>query len=263
VNALTALVEGGIFALVFALSRVSGLIAVAPLPWSVAPLRVRVAVAMLLSFVAATGPARLEPGFDARPLVLALGVFSELAIGACMGMTIRLVVASAEIAADFVAPQLGLGVAQLFDPHAQISETPLGTFWRYFAMLLVVVAGFHRQVLGVWFESFGILRPGTFVSPSSAAEVMLAVTVQSIEAGVRIAIPVVAVLFMVQIALAFIARAAPALQIFAVGFAVTLGVGFLVILLCLPDTAQLLLAEISRVDSRIETLLAALLEAPP
>jgi flagellar biosynthetic protein FliR len=80
---------------------------------------------------------------------------------------------------------------------------------------------------------------------------------------VRIAVPVVAVLFMVQIALAFIARAAPALQIFAVGFAVTLGVGFLVILLCLPDTGQLLLAEMSRVDSRIETLLAALLEAPP
>jgi len=263
VNALETLATESIFALVFALSRVSGLIIVAPLPWSVAPLRVRAAVAMLLAFVAATGPAELEAGFDARPLLIALGVLSELAIGACMGMTIRLVVASAEVAADFVAPQLGLGVAQLFDPHTQISETPLGALWRQFTMLLLVIAGLHRRVLAIWFESFGVLRPGTLVSPSSAAEVMLAAIVQSIEAGVRIAVPIVAVLFMVQIALAFVARAAPALQIFSVGFAVTLGVGLLVIVLCLPDTGQLLLAEMSHVDTRIEALLAALLEAPP
>jgi flagellar biosynthetic protein FliR len=263
VSALETLVEGRLYALIYALSRVSGLIIVAPLPWNVAPLRVRAAIAMLLAFVAATSPVELGADFDARPLVVALGVASELAIGACMGMTIRLVVASAEIAADFAAPQLGLGVAQLFDPHARISETPLGAFWRHFAMLLIVIAGLHRHVLAAWFGSFDIVPPGTLVSPSSAAEVMLGLTVQSIEAGVRIAVPVVAVLFLVQIALAFVARAAPALQIFSVGFAVTLGVGLLVIVLCLPDTGRLLLAEASRVDTRIEALLSALLEAPP
>jgi flagellar biosynthesis protein FliR len=263
VNALEALVEGRILALVFALARISGLIIIAPLPWSVAPLRIRAVIAMLLAFVAATGPAALDSGFEPRPLLVALGVGSELAIGACMGMTIRLVIASAEIAADFAAPQLGLGIAALFDPHTRVSETPIGAFMRHFALLLAVIAGLHRQILAAWFQSFGIVRPGTLVSPSAAAEVMLGATVQSIEAGVRIAVPVVAVLFLVQVALAFVARAAPALQIFSVGFAVTLGVGLLVIVLCLPDTGRLLLAEMSRVETRVEVLLGSLLEAPP
>jgi flagellar biosynthesis protein FliR len=263
VNVVETLVEGRALALLFALSRVSGLIIVAPLPWNVAPLRVRAVIAMLLAFVAATGPSQPDPAFDPRPLLVALGVFSELAIGACMGGTIRLVVASAEIAADFAAPQLGLGIAALFDPHTRTSETPIGAFFRHFTMFLLLAAGVHRRILGAWFGSFELLRPGTLVNPSGAAEVMLGLTVQSIEAGVRIALPVVAVLFLVQVALAFVARSAPALQIFSVGFAVTLGVGMLVIVLCLPDTARLLLAEMSRIDTRVETLLAALVEAPP
>ena len=124
-NVVDTLIEGRALALLFALARVSGLIVVAPLPWTVAPLRVRAVIAMLLAFVAATGPSQPDPEFDVRPLLVALGVFSELAIGACMGATIRLVVASAEIAADFAAPQLGLGIAALFDPHTRTSETPI------------------------------------------------------------------------------------------------------------------------------------------
>jgi len=263
VNVVETLVEGRVVALIFALARISGLIIVAPLPWTVAPLRVRAVIAMLLAFVAATGPSQPDPAFDPKPLLVALGVFSELAIGACMGGTIRLVVASAEIAADFAAPQLGLGIAALFDPHTRVTETPIGAFFRHFAMLLLIIAGLHRRILAAWFGSFDVLRPGTLVNPSGAAEVMLGLTVQSIEAGVRIAVPVVAVLFLVQIALAFVARAAPALQIFSVGFAVTLGVGLLVIVLCLPDTGRLLLAEMSRIDTRVETLLAAIVEDPP
>jgi flagellar biosynthesis protein FliR len=108
-----------------------------------------------------------------------------------------------------------------------------------------------------------MLPPGELVNPGRVGGAILALTSQSVEAGVRIALPTVAVLFMVQIALAFIARAAPALQIFSVGFAVTLGVGMLVIVVSLPDTVRLLLAEASRVDMRLQALLTSLTEYQP
>jgi flagellar biosynthesis protein FliR len=263
VNPLEILLEDRAVALLLAIARISGLVMVAPLPWIVAPLRVRAAFVMVLGLVVSSSPLAIDPGLSDRPLSLGLTVICEVGIGACMGFTVRLVIAAAEIAGEFIAPQIGLGVAQLFDPHLHVSETSLGALFRQLAVLVAVLVGLHRQLLAALFGSFEILPPGTLVNPGRAAAGILALTAGSVEAGVRIALPTVAVLFMVQIALAFIARAAPALQIFSVGFAVTLGVGLLVVVLSLPDTAHYLLAEISHIDTRIQSLLGSLLESSP
>ena len=66
------------------------------------------------------------------------------------------------------------------------------------------------------------------------------------------AVAVIALLFVTQVALAFISRAAPAMQIFAVGFAVTLGVGVFALVLTLPDTAREMLVQLSYVGHQVE-----------
>jgi flagellar biosynthetic protein FliR len=252
-------------ALVFlcVLARISGLVVIAPGPWSVAPVRVRSALVVLLAFVATISPLAHGLELSEKPLTVALAIASDFAVGACMGMTVRLVVAVAEVGAEFIAPQLGIGVAQLFDPHLHTSETPIGAIFRQLALLVGVLVGLHRQVLGALFASFHVIPPAELVDPGRAGGAILMLTTQSVEAGIRIALPTVAVLFMVQVALAFIARAAPALQIFSVGFAVTLGVGLLVLVVSLPDTARLLLAEMSHLDGRLQALSVTLAESSP
>jgi len=263
VNALDQLLEGRVLVFLCVLTRVSGLIVTAPGPWTVAPTRVRAALVSLLALIATISPLGHTTELSERPITVALAVLSEACIGVCMGATVRLVVAGAEIAAELVAPQLGLGVAQLFDPHMHTSETPIGGIFRHLAILLGVLVGLHRQLLGALFGSFQAMPPGTLVNPGRVGGAILALTTQSVETGVRIALPTVAVLFMVQVALAFIARAAPALQIFSVGFAVTLGVGLLVLVLSLPDSVHVLLAEMSREDMRLGALLSSLMEPGP
>lgn len=263
VSALTDILAGRMLVFLCVLTRVSGLVVVAPGPWTVAPTTVRAALVTLLSFVATVSPIGYEAHLSDKPLTVALAIVSEACIGACMGMTVRLIIASAEIAADFVSPQLGIGVAQLFDPHMHASETAIGALFRNLAVLVMTLVGLHRQVLAALLGSFTVLPPGVILNPGHAAGAMLALTTTSIEAGVRIALPTVAVLFMVQVALAFIARAAPALQIFSVGFAVTLGVGLLVIVLSLPDSVRILMTEMSHIDTRLSSLLDSLVEYPP
>ena len=263
VNAIDQLLGGHVLVFLCVLTRISGLVMLAPAPWTVAPVRVRAALVSMLALLTTFSPLGYETHLSDKPIAIALAVLSEACIGACMGMTVRLVVAAAEIAAEFIAPQIGLGVAALFDPHMHASETPIGALFRQLSILLTVLVGLHRQMLAAVFGSFHVLPVGELVNPGRAGGAILALTSQSVEAGVRIALPTVAVLFMVQVALAFIARAAPALQIFSVGFAVTLGVGLLVIVVSLPDSVRLLLAEMSRVDVRVQGVLAALTEYPP
>ena len=259
-----ALLEERVLVFLYALTRVSGLVIVAPAPWTMAPARVRGMLATILALLLCVSPLGAQHReLSQQPLAIALGIISEACIGFCMGFTVRLVVAVAEVGSEFVAPQIGLGVAQLFDPHMHTSETSIGAFYRHLAILLSVIVGLHRQVLAALFGSFTVLPAGELVDPGRAGGAILALTAQAIEAGVRLALPAVVVLFLVQVALAFIARAAPALQIFSVGFAVTLGVGMLVLVLSLPDTVRLLLAEMSHVDTRIQTLLLGFAEAAP
>jgi flagellar biosynthetic protein FliR len=262
-DAINELLAGRVLVFLYVLTRLSGLVIIAPAPWTSAPVKVRAALVTILTLVTTISPLGYEPHLSDRPLEVALAVISEASIGVCMGMTVRLVIAVAEMAADFIAPQIGLGVAQLFDPHMRTSETAIGAMFRQLAVLVTVLVGLHRQVLGAVFASFRVLPVGELVYPGRAGAALLALTTTSVEAGVRIALPTVAVLFIVQIALAFIARAAPALQIFSVGFAVTLGVGGLVIIVSLPDSVHLILAEASHVDTRIQTVLASLAEYPP
>jgi flagellar biosynthetic protein FliR len=258
-----ALLEERVLVFLYALTRISGLVMVAPAPWTIAPIKVRAALVTMLALLTSLSPFGAPREISLQPLTIALAVVGEAGIGVCMGMTVRLVVAVAEVGAEFIAPQLGLGVAQLFDPHMHTSETPIGGFYRQLSVLLAVIVGLHRQVLAALFGSFTVLPAGELVNPGRAGGAILALTAQAIEAGVRLALPAVIVLFMVQVALAFIARAAPALQIFSIGFAVTLGVGVLVVVVSLPDSVRLLLAEMSHVDSRIQGLLATLAEPAP
>jgi flagellar biosynthetic protein FliR len=175
-----------------------------------------------------------------------------------IGFVIRLVIAAVEIAGDVIAPQMGLGAAHIFDPQTHASETAIAMMLRNFAVLIAILAGLHRVLIAGLLASFRTLPPGSVADPSRATPALLMATAEALSTGVRMAIPVIAVLLLAQIALAFVSRAAPTMQIFSIGFAVTLVVGTAVVVITLPDIATLLAGEASQAESRIETVLLTL-----
>jgi flagellar biosynthesis protein FliR len=243
--------EAGTFALETV--RIAGMVIGAPLAWQAAPLRVRGALVLLLAFAAHAeiGASLSSPPFEQ----MAFAVGSEFMLGLGIGFVVRLFVAIAEIAADQVAPMMGIGAAQLFDPQTKNMQNVLSTLFRNFAVLLGLIAGIHRLVIGGVMASFKVVPVGSFSNPALETPVILAMTTDALATGVRVAIPFIAILFMTHIALAFISRAAPAMQIFSIGFAVTMATGTLVMVLVLPDLGFELLAEVSKSGGKIETLL--------
>ena len=235
--------------------RVAGVVIAAPLAWVAAPLRVRGALVVLLAFAA---HAEFGTALAPRPIEqLAFSVGSEFMLGLGIGFVVRLFVAVAEMAADHIAPMMGIGAAQLFDPQTKSMQNVLSTLLRNFAILLGLIAGIHRVVLGGVLASFKIVPVGTLSNPALETPVILSMTTEALATGVRIALPFIAILFMTQIALAFISRAAPAMQIFSIGFAVTMATGALVMILALPDMGLELVGEVARSGGKIETLLIA------
>ena len=255
--ALEGLLRTEAVAFVLETTRITGVLIVAPLPWSDVPARARVAVALALGVVAhGWSGAPLEAMSSLPSLVLAGA--SEFAVGAAIGFVVRLAIAVAEIAASSLAPLIGFGVAQVFDPQTNSTQTVLTRLFRLFAILLAVISGMHHVLIGSLLASFRVLPAGSMANPALAAPALLSMSAEALTTGVRLAIPILAVLFMTQIALGFISRAAPAMQIFSVGFAITLTVGTTVLIVAAPDMAREILAEFSHVGTRIESVLIAM-----
>lgn len=256
-NDFFILLTGELAILGLCATRLTGLVVVTPLGWDQAPLRARGAF-VLATALAIHGlhPKTLHPEtfnvFDWIILVLV-----EFLFGVAMGFVVRIAISSAEVAGEAVSSAIGLGAAQMFDPQNGAPSTVMTRVFRMLAILLALGIGAHRVLLGALFDTFRLVPIGAFHDPGAASEVLLGLVSNAFAAGVRIAIPVIALLFMTQIALAFISRAAPAMQIFSVGFAVTLGIGALALVLTMPDTAQEMLVQLSYVGRQVELVATA------
>jgi flagellar biosynthetic protein FliR len=259
VNPLEALIRPELLRFSLELTRIAGVIAMTPLAWSLAPLRFRVALALMLAVVVHGPSARINPAPEFHgQLDLALAIGGELLLGLAFGFVVRLSITVGEVVGEVLTPSIGLGAAQIFDPMSHVTHGVVTTMLRFFSILIALLLGLHRVALGGLLHSFRILPVGRIYTSTGATETLVLLTAELIACAVRIALPVLAVVFVTNLALAFVARAAPAIQVFSVGFAITLGVGILVLVLVLPDLAHQLGADFSHVGTRLERLLAAI-----
>lgn len=254
--ALEGLLRAEIAVFLLECARITGVIIIAPLAWVTAPARVKIALVLMLAFVVhglsnqAVAPVS---AFEAG-----LSLCSEFAVGIAMGLVVRIVVAIAEMCGDFVSPAIGLGVAASFDPTTHQNQSVIANILRHLMIFVALIIGVHRVVLGGLLTGFRLLPVGTANAPGHLLPIFVKLSSRAIESGVRIALPLVAILYMTQLALAFIARAAPQIQVFNVGFAVMLAVGLFILAAILPDISRSFIIELSQVGPKLEEILGTL-----
>ena len=251
-NTIEALVETEGRLYVLECTRISGLIIAAPLAWLNAPLRVRGSLVLALAFVVHGS----QPGSRVPDSLIEVvwSAVTEFALGAAMGLVVRFIVAMAEVAGEAMAPMLGLGVAQLFDAGSRSNQNILTSILRYVAILLALATGVHRLLLEAVLSSFRLVPTGTIRVPAAGFGVLWELSAQVLVVGVRIALPLIAILFIVQITLAFVSRAAPQLQVFSVGFAIATAVGLTTLVAVLPDISRGFIVEYSKLSSHLTKL---------
>lgn len=219
------------------LGRISGVVAVAPIPWSNTPTRVRVGlVIFLLAAVHGLGDSPIAELPSAG--WAASNIATEFIIGLSIGMVVRLSVAAAEIAGGAIALPMGFSAAQAFDPTMGSTDSVLTRLFRNLALLLALITGMHRVMLGTLVSSFRLLPVGTATHVEASFPIFVELCGHVLNVGLQLALPLLSVLLMANVALAFVARAAPTMQIFNVGFGVLLATGAAVLVISMPDLGR-------------------------
>ena len=174
--------------------------------------------------------ARIDPGSAAGVLI---GI-QQLLVGLAMGFTIRIALSAAQMAGQLSGLQMGLGFAVFYDPRISGQTVALGQFLGLFAILVFLSVDGHHVVIKVLAESFSAL-PISEVPLNPLGWRVLADWAGAIfRAGLVISLPLIAALLLANIAVGIMTRAAPQLNMFSVGFPLTLITGLVALYLAAP-----------------------------
>ena len=223
-----------IASLLWPLTRILGLVTAAPLFGNKSfPISAKVGLGVILALIIApTVPAL--PAADPLSMAGLLILVQEMLIGVAMGFSMRIVFAAVEMAGEVASMTMGLGFATVFDPQSRGRSSAVSQFVALIATLAFLSVNAHLVLLEVLAESFISL-------PISATPMSGAMSLQVVRwagviftTGLQLSLPIVAALLITTVALGILTRAAPQLNIFGIGFPISLGVGMLLLGQTLP-----------------------------
>jgi flagellar biosynthetic protein FliR len=219
---------------VFPLSRILGLLATAPV-FSNAALPVRIRLIAGLAITLAVAPALPPlPAIPASSWIGLVVLAEQILIGVLLGFTLRITFAAVDVAGELIGLQMGLGFATFFDPDSGGQTPVIAEFLGLLTALTFLALNGHLLALTVLAESFTLLPVSTTPIRAAAFSSLLAWSATLFSMGLLLALPLITALLIANIALGVLARIAQQLNLFAVGFPVTLALGFLVMMLTLP-----------------------------
>lgn len=220
-----------LFVRVFAMLQIAPLVSSGSVPVLVRAVLALLSAVLVYPMVSSVGYVIPESG-----LAYAMLIIGEAMIGIVMGFMLSLIYAAFQTAGQFFSLQMGFGASQVFDPLAQIEIPLMGQFLNVIAMFVFVfTAGFQKIFLTGVFYSFQSIRAiDLVILREDLVTTMLRGLSSLFENALIISFPILGALFLVQIVMGLLAKAAPQMNLLMMGFPVSIGVAFIILMVALP-----------------------------
>ncbi len=237
--------------------RIAAMLSAAPVIGArTLPMRVRLVLALALTWVLLplVGPVpSLDPLSPSGVLIL----LNQLLIGVAMGLALQVGFAALIVGGQIVGASMGLGFASVVDPQNGIQVPVISQLYFLLGALIFLALDGHLRMVEVLARSFATLPVDT---RGIALELFQGLALWSglmFSEGMRLALPVVSVVLLANLALGVATRAAPQMNVFALGFSVTLLLGLSVMVLTLGHLGPLFKRVLARAFEMVAVLVAA------
>jgi flagellar biosynthesis protein FliR len=214
----------------FVFFRVGALILFVPILGSrQIPMSMKIGFILFISIV-------VFPMVKDRPLpeprgIIELSVFliADVTIGLGIAYIARLIFAAVQVAGTVVDFQMGFGVVNVIDPQTDTQVSVTAQFHNILAVLMFLAIDAHHFIIQAIVESFFIINPAEVNFANITPEYMLHLFSGTFTTAVKIAAPIMAILFFLSVGLGLVARTVPQMNVFIVGFPLQIGVGLLMV----------------------------------
>lgn len=216
------------------LSRISAMIYAFPFLGSPAiPARVRIALALVISFMLLPVVGVVDLGVDWGLGQLTMALAAETAVGLAVGFGSKFLFEAFTMAGTFAGRQMGFAIADLIDPMTASPQSMVGQFWSLVAILFFLAFDGHLFLVQFLVENFRVIPLGAGVLTAATGQELIAGSSQMFQTALRLAAPALILTLMMDVGVAVLARAMPRMQIFFVALPLKLFVGIFALVISL------------------------------
>ena len=224
-----------IFTFFILLIRVGGVFLVAPvLSSETVPRMIRLYLAVLITLILYNVVPAVRYDLNLNVAYYFLIVAKELMIGMLLGMVPRVMFAAIDFAGTIIGFQMGFSMANVVDPQSNAQVSIISSFKTLLATLLFVVVDGHHIFLEALAASYELIPIGSFLFSEGKIDILLELTGTIFTVGLRLGSPVIVALLFTNVIMGFTARSIPQLNVFVVGFPLTIGLGFIFLITGMP-----------------------------
>ncbi len=233
--------------------RIGGFVLTAPIASeSSIPPPVKIALSIALAFILAP-LAPVPAGLSIFSGAGVMAAVQEIMIGVAIGMVVQLSFEALTFAGQTISMSMGLGFATLIDPQHGGDTPVIGQFFMMLGILAYLAVNGHLVLIGALATSFKSLPIGGAIIDQNLLWSMGLWGARIFETGLLVALPAVVALIIVNLALGVVTRAAPQLNLFGIGFTITLMSGFMLLIVGLDGL-------MSGISSLLNSALAAVVD---
>ncbi len=226
-------------AMLFAMLRTGGAFVTAPIVAHLAiPVQLRILLSAAISVAVVT--THTLPQIDLVSAAGLLAAAGEITIGLALGFVLQLAFAAPMVAGEQIAAGAGLGFAAFSDPQSGVTSPAIGQFLSLLMTLLFLAFDGHLRFLEVVVRSYAALPPGDAMLTAARWRDLADFGGFVFEAGMLIALPISIALLCVNLSLGVLTRAAPQLNIFAIGLPISVLAAMAMLALAFPALVELL-----------------------
>lgn len=236
------------------IARVSAFVMTAPFfNYNSIPARMKAAISIMLSILVIQihPPAAISyTGMIGYSIL----VVKEIVVGLILGFMCNLCMHIVNFAGQLMDMEMGLSMANMFDPATNVQITVTGNIYNYFMMLLLVVTNMHYYIIRAVFDSFAYFNVGEAVYRGSLKDIMVDFMANYFIIAFRIVLPIFCCMLIINVVLGVLARAAPQMNMFVVGIQIKVlaGLAMLVVLVqTLPTVSDFIFSEMKDVMSQV------------
>ncbi len=221
-------------AFLWPLSRILAMVATAPIFGNPSiPVKVKLGLAVMLTVLVMPVVEKSLPQVDPASGIGLIILLQQVLIGVAIGFVMRIVFVAVETAGELIGLQMGLGFAVFFDPHSGQIDI-IGRFLGVIASLAFLAMDGHLMMIALISQSFSTLPVGLDGITNVTFTTLANWGGEIFKSGLQLSLPVLTALLITNLALGILTRVAPQLNIFAVGFPLTLSIGLFVLAFSMP-----------------------------
>lgn len=255
----SGLLNNGFDIFLLVLVRMTGLFVVAPIfGRRNIPAYMKVGFSFFISLILVNTTAIQPVQYDDNMLSYALLIIKEFLVGLTTGFIAYITYTAIYIAGEIIDMQIGFGVVNVMDPMSNIQIPVTSNVYFIISMLVLLSIKGHHMLIKALFDSYKSLPPGSAVFDTDISDSLMNLFSTVFATGFKIAAPVVAAIFIADVALGTISRMVPQMNIFVIGMPLKIMVGLIILAITIPVFVSIMESVFGLMDAGISDYLKEL-----